>query len=108
MAPDYLDYGHATPGQGIEGAKADLDGLLSVFDQVHYTITSIIAAADTVGATWTGTMRHNAEAFGIAATGQQVSYKGMSIYKFRDGKITETHNVQDFASVKQQLQVFSH
>jgi len=107
VTEDYIDYGHAEPGKGVEGAKQDLQLLLGGFDQVHYTIDGIIAAGDTVGAYWTGTMRHKAELMGIPATGKTVSYKGMSIYKFRDGKIAETHNVQDFASVFQQLQATS-
>ena len=104
VTADYLDYGHAEPGKGVKGAQDDLNGLLSAFDQVHYTITDVVAAPDSVGAYWTGTMRHKADAFGIKATGKQVSYKGVSIYKFRDGKIAETHNVQDFGSVLEQLQ----
>lgn len=103
VTDDYVDYGHADPGRGVQGAKDDLQGLQKIADQINYTIDTIIAAGDAVGCAWTGTMRHSGEAFGIQPTGKKLSYKGISIYKFRNGKIAETHNVQDFGSLFAQL-----
>ena len=52
---------------------------------------------------WGGTMRYKGETPESPAAGKIVSYNGVSSYKFRDGKISETRNVQHFGSILSQI-----
>lgn len=105
VTDDYRDYGHPTPGEGAEGAKQDLRGLRSAFSDISFTITALLADADRVAVYWTGSMRNTGPFFGNPTTGKHITYSGISLYRLRDGKISETRNVQDLASIQQQLGV---
>lgn len=103
VTDDYRDYGHPTPGEGSEGAKQDLRGLRSAFSDIVFTVTALLADGDRVAAYWTGSMKNTGSFFGNPATGKHVTYSGISLYRLRNGRISETRNVQDLASIQQQL-----
>ncbi len=103
VTEDYRDYGHPTPGEGPEGAKQDLRGLRSAFTDITFTITTLLADSDRVAVYWTGSMKNTGSFFGNPATGKQVTYSGISLYGLRNERISETRNVQDLASILQQL-----
>lgn len=92
ISPDYLDKGHNPPGQGIEGAKQDLQVILTAFDPIHFAIEDLIAEGDKVAVRWTGTGVQVGEFGGMPATGQPVKFSGMSFYQLLDGKLVETRN----------------
>jgi predicted ester cyclase len=50
---------------------------------------------------WKGT--HSAIAYGVPATGNQVSTQGSSIYRVENGKIIEGWVVEDVLGLMQQL-----
>ncbi|MBW4696591.1 MAG: ester cyclase [Aphanocapsa lilacina HA4352-LM1] len=92
ISPDYLDKGHNPPGQGIEGARQDLRGILAAFEPVHFAIEQLIAEGDTVAVRWTGSGVQVGEFGGMPATGQPMEFSGMSFYRLADGKLVETRN----------------
>jgi predicted ester cyclase len=103
IAPNYLDYGHNPPGQGIEGAKADFHGGAAYFSNPHFVIDDLIASGDQVVARWTGTLTHTGEFMGVPASDKSVTLTGISIYRVADGKLLETRNAVNWLDLLQQL-----
>ena len=93
------------PGQGpgLSGLKNVLKGLRLAFPDMHWTIEEQIAEAGKVLTrfTWTGT--HEAEFFGVPATGRAVEVWGMVIDRIEDGKIKETRILMDALGLMKQL-----
>lgn len=65
IAPNYLDYGHNQPGQGIEGAKADFRGVTVYFSNAHFVIDDLITTGDQVIAPWTVNLTHTGDFMGF-------------------------------------------
>ena len=53
------------------------------------TVEDMIAKADRVVSRWTMRPSHQGAQLGIASTGQQATWTGMTIYRFAGGTITE-------------------
>jgi steroid delta-isomerase-like uncharacterized protein len=68
-------------------------------------IEDIIAEGDRLWCYWISTGTHSAEYLGIPATGRKVAYRGVDIYRFRDGKIAECWAVPDVLTLLRQLGV---
>ena len=92
ISPDYLDRGHNPPGEGIEGARQDLQTILTAFDPVHFAIEELVAEGDKVAVRWSGTGVQVGDFGGMPATNQPVKFSGMSFYQLKDGKLVETRN----------------
>lgn len=105
ISPDYVDYGHNPPGRGPQGALDDLRGVEAVSDDARYDIDDIVSAGDTVAVRWTGHLSHTGAIAGVEPTGKQLTLSGMSFYKLRGGKITETRNQADMLGLLTQLGV---
>lgn len=96
------------PGQGpgLAGLKEVLRGLRTAFQDMHWSVEEQIAEGEKVMTrfVWTGT--HQAEFFGVPATGRNVSVWGVVIDRFVDGKIKETRIIMDGLGLMAQLGVF--
>ena len=100
---DYIDHGQSAymgaPGKGIEGAKNDRNSL-NKLDELHYTVEELIASAsypDLVGAYWKGSLTSKMSSNDSDAhqTRRKIDYRGISIYRLRNGKMLETWHVID-------------
>jgi ketosteroid isomerase-like protein len=105
IAPDFrvpLHPGFELP-PGPEGAWISSSGVRRGFPDVQFTIDDIFADGDSVAvrASWTGT--HQGGFQGVSATGKPASATILSIFRFKNGKITERWTVQDRLAVIQQL-----
>jgi steroid delta-isomerase-like uncharacterized protein len=88
VAEDFFD--HAAGARlGPEGVKQHIQGLKSVFPDLHVTIEDILAEGDRVAvrARWQGT--HGADFRGIPASGKWVEFTGMVFWRVAEGKILE-------------------
>ena len=88
-----------------EGGKAFLGGFLSAFPDARFTIDDMIAEGDQVVTKKTFTGTHQADFFGIPATGKPVTLQFVDIMRVRDGRITEHWLSMDQLSFMQQLGV---
>ena len=83
VAPDYVDYGHAPPGRGPDGARDDYDNAVkNAGGVIRYTIDGLLVDGDMVAADWTGTL----------PSGEEVG-KGLSLYRTSDGLLRSTRHV---------------
>jgi len=88
---------------GTEAFKGMVGMYLAAFSDLQWTTEDIIAEGDKVVIRWTATGTHQGELMGIPASGRQVTWTGMTIYRFADGKIVENWWAYDALGMMQQL-----
>jgi steroid delta-isomerase-like uncharacterized protein len=103
IADDYVDYGHQPPGRGLQGAKSDRQDIGRAFDDARFDIDEMIGADDRVVVRWTLRGTHTGPFAGLSPTQKKVEVRGMSMYRVRDGKLTETRNQPDLLGLFMQL-----
>lgn len=89
--------------QGVEGAKAAHQIMLSGFPDYQTVIEDVIAEGDKVAARITMSGTHTGSFMGIPPTGKFVSFTGMYIARIADGKIVEHWGEEDAVSLLTQL-----
>jgi steroid delta-isomerase-like uncharacterized protein len=76
---------------------------LAAFPDFHVTTENVIAEADKVAVRWTVNGTHQGELMGIPPTGRPVSFTGITLYRFADGKIVEEWWSYDALGMMQQI-----
>jgi steroid delta-isomerase-like uncharacterized protein len=103
IADDYVDYGHEPPGRGVQGAKSDYQDIASAFADARFDIDEIFGSDDRVAVRWTLHATHTGPFAGLSPTQKKATVRGISLYRLRDGKITETRNQADLLALFTQL-----
>ena len=94
------------PGREFRGSAALKQGIASLhaaFPDLHYTVEDMVAEGDKVAVHYTGRGTHHGEFQGIPATGKPMTYTGILIWRFVDGKIAEHWAAPDLLGLMQQL-----
>ncbi|MES2459226.1 MAG: ester cyclase [Armatimonadota bacterium] len=73
------------------------------FPDIHVTVDVMVAEGDKVATSLTCRATHKGDALGVAATGQVVEFRAMTIARIKDGKVIEGWNILDLMSVFQQI-----
>lgn len=73
------------------------------FPDFHVTMHAVFAEGDKVVTRWTATGTQEGELLGIPASGRQVMFDGITIYRLADGKVAETWWAYDALGVVQQI-----
>lgn len=102
IAPDFARDGESA---GREGNRQRYAEVAAAFPDVHYAMEDMLAEGDMVAVRYTLTGTHQGELQGIPATGNRVSFGGISIYRIADGLIAEAWNSFDRMELMQQLGV---
>ena len=103
IADDYVDYGHQPPGRGVQGAKSDHQDIARGFEDAHFDIDEMFGSDDRVAVRWTLHATHTGPFAGVSPTRKKIAVHGISFYRLRDGKITETRNLADLLALFTQL-----
>ena len=103
IADDYVDYGHEPPGKGIQGAKSDHQEIARSLANARFDVDDIFASDDRAAVRWTLHATHTGPFAGISPTQKKIAVRGISLYRLRDGKITETRNLPDLLALFTQL-----
>jgi steroid delta-isomerase-like uncharacterized protein len=103
-ADDYIDHNPQIP-PGRAAYKGVFAPLLTAFPDWRGSIEDLVAEDDkvVVRTTWQGT--HKAGMLGIPATGKQVRYSAIDIFRIRDGRVVEHWDQVDNLTMLQQLGV---
>jgi len=104
-APDYVCHEVDQDIRGPEGVRQFIFMLRAAFPDLHVTVEDVIAEGDKIVQRWTGRGTHQGELMGIPPTGNRVSVVGITISRFKDGKVTEEWEVYDMMGMTQQLGV---
>lgn len=88
---------------GAEALKQVWTVLLRAFPDLRVTAEDVLADGDKIVCRNTVTGTHQGEFRGLPATGKQVSYGEIFIFRFAGGRITEIWGVVDVLSQLRQL-----
>jgi predicted ester cyclase len=100
MAPYFVDRS-VLPGQGSsrEDYKRSVVEMLAAFSNTSFAVGSQIAEGDLVATRFTGRSVHRGTFLGVAPTGDETTYTGMTFHRIANGKIAEEWGESDFLSV---------
>ena len=102
------DVGVAGPVVGPEQIAAVYARHFAAMPDAHVRIDRLVAEGDTVVVEWTNTGTHRGRFMGIPATGKPVSFKGVSIIRYRDSMAIADTRVWDLAGLLRQIGLLPH
>jgi steroid delta-isomerase-like uncharacterized protein len=104
-APDLLLYGYPEGVRDLGGLRGLYAHLLLALDGAHITLHEAIEQGDILAARFTLRGRHVAELLGVPATGREITIRGATFLRYRDGRIAERWQHADDLGLLQQLGV---
>lgn len=90
--------------KGIDGAMYYVNAYRSVFSDIHFDLTHIIADDNYVTFRFVVEATHKGEFMGIAPTGKRVKFSGIVIHRVENGRFAESWNEIDLLAVKSQIE----
>lgn len=78
--------------------------LISAFPDIHVVVEDTISEGDRVAVRWSAQGTHSGPGLGMAATNRNVSFRGMTWIRFRDGKMFEGYDCWNQAGLMHVLQ----
>ena len=105
VAPQFTS--HDWPERSATGPRAFRDfyaGLRAAFPDTRYTVEDLVSEGDKVVVRWRLNATHKGEFRGVAATGRQITLRGVAIYRVQGGKLMERWVVVDLLGLMEQIQ----
>jgi predicted ester cyclase len=105
MVEDFIDHGETLLGspRGLDTLKQSIRGSRDVFLDLTVTLHDVIASGDMVGVRGTMRCTQQGEFLGVPATGNEISWSGLAMFRVVDGKIAERWFNSDSLNIVQQL-----
>lgn len=88
---------------GLEQVKHSFSRARAAFADAYFMTEDTIAADDRVVTHWTGRATHIGSFWGVPPTGQQILWRGVTIYRFAADTIVEVWIYADILQLLQQL-----
>ncbi len=92
-----------TAVNGIEEFKQYVNRIRAAFPDFHNHLDELIGEGDKVVARLTYTGTHRGELFGFSGTNKKITYSGIAIFQFREGRIVSGYVLGDTESLKRQI-----
>ena len=92
-----------TAVNGIEEFKRYVNRIRAAFPDFHNHLDELIGEGDKVVARLTYTGTHRGELFGFSGTNKKITYSGIAIFQFREGRIVSGYVLGDTESLKRQI-----
>ena len=89
-----------------EAAKQEAADFRRGFPDVTSIIEDLIAEGDKVVARWRSRATHQGDYMGIAPSGKEVQFTGISIYRIEGNKIAQSWNIEDQLGLMRQIGAF--
>ena len=105
IAPDCVFHAGDRELRGPSGYQTFFDAYVTAFLDLSIQINDLIAEGDAVVTTYTARGQHSGPLMNVDPTGKQVEVSGVSILRFRDGKMVEGKTLWNEMSLMQQLGV---
>jgi steroid delta-isomerase-like uncharacterized protein len=96
---------HSPDIKGQDNWRVFITAFRNAFPDIQFTIEDHFGEGDKVATRWVFTGTHTGELTGIPPTGTKITVKGVNIYHFKDGKISEFWVTLDDLGMLQQLGV---
>ena len=108
LAADYANRDPYNPeATDVASYKRWAAALRAAFPDLRVTAEDVIGEGDRVSKSWSCTGTHRGEYLGAAPTGQRMTWRGVTIYRFAGGKVAECIWYADALGLLQQLGVIS-
>ena len=101
VTPDYLL--HPEEARGPEGLKEVVQGYRDALSDLRVTIDQQFSSGDYVATRITITGRHEGDLMGTPATGNEVSFSGLTVSRCEGGRIVEEWELVDMMSLLGQV-----
>ena len=104
-ARDFVNHGlhgNATLQEDQAAARAEI----TAFPDLRMTVDLMVAEGDLVAVMWTFRGTHSAFGYGLPPTGTRLVLRGMTIWRIRDGRISDEWTT--FNSFSAYIQVIRH
>lgn len=90
VAADFLDH-DPMPGQpaGVQGAEYVVSTMNAAYPDLRFTVDDLLAEGDRVAMRWTLRGTHRGPFLGRPPTGRPVQLCATTIWRIKDGKVTE-------------------
>jgi len=105
-AKDFVAHGENRDGTLDDDMAAAREERKALPD-MHVRVNQILAERDLVAVHWTASGTNTQEGMGFPATGKKIKVDGMTIFRFKAGKICEEWSVWDMLSVMRQMGLIS-
>ena len=88
---------------GPEGFKPFHATFCGAFPDLHITVEEVLVDGDRTAARFSGFGTHQGDTLGVPATGKRVTFTGMTMTHWKDGKIVEGWNNVDIMGILKQV-----
>jgi steroid delta-isomerase-like uncharacterized protein len=88
---------------GLQENRQSVIGWKAAAPDMVLGVERMVAEGDLVAVHWNGSGTNTGEGNGLPATGRKVTVRGMTFFRFRDGRIAEEWNTIDMLGVMRQL-----
>ena len=107
LTDDVVMHHPSAPGpiRGREEVRGFLDQFRAGMPDLSLTVEDVAAGEDAAAVRWKPRGTHEAELFGIPPTGRELAIRGISFFRFSDGRIAEDWVEENTFDVLQQLGV---
>jgi steroid delta-isomerase-like uncharacterized protein len=107
-APDIVYHRSVSPDviTAAEAAQRAAE-FKAAFPDIQVTVEFVTATDDTASVAWVASGTHQGEFDGVAPTGQDATWEGISILRIECGKVVEFWNQTDALGLRQQLGIVS-
>jgi len=105
-AKDFVAHGRDHDGTLEEDMAAAKEERKALPD-MRMRVNQILAERDLVAVHWTASGTNTQAGMGFPATGKTIKIDGMTLFRFRDGKICEEWSAWDMLSVLRQAGLYS-
>ena len=106
--PEVIGHGLTDPDGrevvGVEAFKAMYRAFRAALSDIHVDVQELITEGDVSVARCVVTATHTGEGLGKTPNGNRLTFTGMSMTRERDGRIVESWNNFDFATMYQMMQ----
>jgi steroid delta-isomerase-like uncharacterized protein len=103
FAPDYIGKVNGRKIPDVKAAKGFISAFQIGFPDAQYVVEDTVVSGDKVVMRWSCTGTHDGKFLGQEPTGQSIEVTGITIFQFKNGKISRLWNNWDTYSLIQQL-----
>jgi len=94
---------HPEEAHGPEGLKAMVEGYVNALNGLRVRIDQQFTEGDYVATRYTITGRHDGDLMGIAPTGRDVEFTGITISRCENGRVAEEWEITDAVTLLGQV-----
>ncbi len=102
--PDFVDHFGAETIAGPDALVQQMQMMHGAFADLHFAINHLLCDGDMIAVHLTAPGRHCGSFAGVAATGSNVTWQGMMLYRIEEMRIREAWGYWNLTTIMAQIQ----